>query len=212
MLLCVKRSLSYQYNSTSSKILKFKISICGKSPMSVQELIEQAFKLSANDRLTLVSAIIQSLQTSVQQEDWQYLVARPHLWRRQLYIKGRKLLASTVWQDAIANQMSPEQAAENWDLPLAAIYEVIRYCESHQELIKLESDEEAYRLEEKGVSLNASKVIEQHQTLKLNLEDSEAFVNALLNPPSPNEALKTEALRYKEVIENGISSIQKAAQ
>lgn len=37
--------------------------------MSVQELIKQAFKLSANDRLTLVSAIIQSLQTSVQQED-----------------------------------------------------------------------------------------------------------------------------------------------
>lgn len=110
--------------------------------MSVQELIKQAFKLSANDRLTLVSAIIQSLQTSVQQEDWQYLVARPHPWRRQFYIKGRKLLASTVWQDAIANQMSPEQAAENWDLPLAAIYEVIRYCESHQELIKLESDEE----------------------------------------------------------------------
>ncbi|MGA9379773.1 MAG: DUF1778 domain-containing protein, partial [Phormidium sp.] len=123
-------------------------------------------------------------------------------WRRQLYIKGHKLLASTVWQDAIANQMSPEQAAENWDLPLPAIYEVIRYCESHQELIKLESDEERYRLEEKGVSLNASKVIEQHLTLKLNLEDSEAFVNALLNPPSPNEALKTAALRYKEVMEN----------
>ncbi|MFB2835399.1 hypothetical protein [Floridanema evergladense] len=121
--------------------------------MSVQELIEQAFKLSANDRLTLVSAIIQSLQISAREEDWQYLVARPHPWRRQLYIKGRKLLASTVWQDAIANQMSKEQAAENWDLPLPAIYEVIRYCETHQELIKLESDEERYRLEEKGVSL-----------------------------------------------------------
>ena len=49
--------------------------------------------------------------------------------------------------------MTPEQAAENWNLPLPAIYEVIRYCESHRELLKLEADEERYRLEEKGVSL-----------------------------------------------------------
>ncbi|WP_199249571.1 hypothetical protein [[Phormidium] sp. ETS-05] len=35
-------------------------------------------------------------------DTWQYLVERPHPWRRQLYIKGRKLLASTVWQDTIA--------------------------------------------------------------------------------------------------------------
>src|ERR1700722_11760966 len=26
-----------------------------------------------------------------------YLVARPHPWRSQLWVKGRKLLASTVW-------------------------------------------------------------------------------------------------------------------
>ena len=116
--------------------------------MSLQELREQVRKLSASDRLILVSTIIQSLQDTAQDEDWQYLVARPHPWRRQFYIKGRRLLASTIWQD-----MSPEQAAENWDVPLAAIYEVIRYCESHRELLKLEADEERYRLEEKGVSL-----------------------------------------------------------
>jgi uncharacterized protein (DUF433 family) len=121
--------------------------------MSLQELQERIRQLSASDRLTLLSAIIQSLQDTIQDENWQYLVRRPHPWRRQLYIKGRKLLASTVWQDMIANHMSPEQAAENWDLPLPTIYEVIRYCESHQELLKLEADEERYRLEEKGDSL-----------------------------------------------------------
>ena len=56
----------------------------------------------------------------------------------------------------ISNQMSPEEAAENWDLPLAAIHEVIRYCESHQELIKLEAEEEGDRLITKGVSLEKS--------------------------------------------------------
>jgi uncharacterized protein (DUF433 family) len=121
--------------------------------MSLQELKEQAYQLSVSDRLALISAVIQSLQNTPTIENWQYLVFRPHPWRKQLYIKGRKLLASTVWQDMTSNHMSPEQAAENWDLPLSAIYEAIHYCESHQGLLKLEADEERHRLEAKGVPL-----------------------------------------------------------
>jgi len=98
------------------------------------------------------------VQNIVPTENWQYLVERAHPWRRQLHIKGRKLLASTVWQDMIANKMPPEQAAENWDLPLSAIDEVMRYCENHQDLLKLEADEERYRLEAKGVSLEPKTV------------------------------------------------------
>lgn len=47
--------------------------------------------------------------------------------------------------------MTPEQAADNWELPLPAIAEIIRYCETHQDLIRLEAEEEHYRLETKGV-------------------------------------------------------------
>ena len=101
----------------------------------------------------LLSEVRQLLQNPSQPEVWQYLVFRPHPWRKQLYIKGHKLLASTVWQDLMANQLSPEQAAENWDLPLSAIYEAIQYCESHQDLLKLEANEERYRLEVKGISV-----------------------------------------------------------
>jgi len=117
---------------------------------------EQVANLSINDRLALASAILQSLQDAPTIDRWQYLVARPHPWRKQLYIKGRKLLASTVRQDIIANQMSPEQAAENWDLPLPAIYEAIQYCEGHHALLKLEADEERYRLEAEGVSFEST--------------------------------------------------------
>jgi uncharacterized protein (DUF1778 family) len=46
----------------------------------------------------------------------------------------------------------------------------------------------------------AYRVIERHQTLKLSAEDSEAFVEALLNPPKPNDALKAAALRYKRAM------------
>ncbi len=121
--------------------------------MVLQELKEKVYQLSVSDRLALISEVIQSLQAIPQLEAWQYLVSRPHPWRKQLYVKGHKLLAATVWQDMLTNQLSPEQASENWDLPLVAIAEIIGYCESHQELLKLEADEERYRLEIKGVSL-----------------------------------------------------------
>ena len=84
---------------------------------------------------------------------WQYLEKRPHPWRQQLYIKGRRIKASVIWSDMIANEMSPEETADNWELPLAAVKEVIEYCETHQDLLKKEAEEGRRRLEEKGVSL-----------------------------------------------------------
>lgn len=51
-----------------------------------------------------------------------------------------------------------------------------------------------------SVQAEAYRVIEQHQTLKLGIEDSEAFVEALLNPPKPNDSLKNAALRYQQVM------------
>ena len=51
-----------------------------------------------------------------------------------------------------------------------------------------------------SLQAEAYRVIERHQVLKLSVEDSEAFVDALLNPPKPNDALKSAALRYKKVM------------
>jgi uncharacterized protein (DUF1778 family) len=49
-----------------------------------------------------------------------------------------------------------------------------------------------------SVRAEACRVIEQHTTLKLSLEDSQDFVNALLNPSPPNAALEAAAMRYKQ--------------
>lgn len=84
--------------------------------------------------------------------NWAYLVERPHAWRRQLYVKGRRLLASTVWTDMLANNMSGDQAGDNWDLPVAAIEEIVRYCEANRTLLQMEADEELRRLEEAGTA------------------------------------------------------------
>ncbi len=89
---------------------------------------------------------------------WQYLESRPHPWRQQLYIKERRLRAFTVWMDLLANDLTPEEVAENKDLPLAAVKEAIEYCETHQDLLKREAEEERRRLEAKGISLEPQPV------------------------------------------------------
>jgi hypothetical protein len=121
--------------------------------MSLQNLKQQAYQ--TGDRLELATAILQSLQDTASTESWQ-LVARPHPWRRQLVVKGRKLLASIVWQDMLSNHLSPEETADNWDLPIAAIQEICQYCETHQDLLKLESEEERCRLQAQGVNLESN--------------------------------------------------------
>lgn len=52
----------------------------------------------------------------------------------------------------IVNGETPESAAGNWDLPLAAVQEAIEYCETHLELLKREAEEERRYIEERGVS------------------------------------------------------------
>ena len=99
-----------------------------------------------NEDAERAAAILQLAQNQVEIDDWQYLAKRNHPWRKQLYVKGQKLLASTIWQDMIANEMSVEEAADNWNLPLDAIDEVVRYCESYRDLLKLEAEKEAYKL------------------------------------------------------------------
>ena len=54
----------------------------------------------------------------------------------------------------------------------------------------------------KSVKAIAYKNIEQRQNLKLSKEDSEAFVEAILYPSQPSDALRNATSRYKEVIEN----------
>jgi hypothetical protein len=92
------------------------------------------------------------------QTQWQYLEKRPHPWQQQLYLKGRKLKAFTVWMDMIVNELTPLEVAENKELPLAAVLEAIEYCETHQELLKREAQEERRRLEEKGISLEPKTI------------------------------------------------------
>jgi len=84
---------------------------------------------------------------------WTHLVPIPHPWRKGLYIKGRKLSAATVWTAMMVNSLSREDAADNWNLPVDAIDEIIEYCESNKKLIQRESAEEGRRLALRGIKV-----------------------------------------------------------
>jgi hypothetical protein len=119
---------------------------------ALKEYTQKGFKLALLKPDEQVELVIPGLQPP-NWAQWKYLVERPHPWRRQLYVKGRRLLASTVWQDMLANELSLDGTAENFSLPVDAVVEIVRYCETNQELLKMEADEERRRLEEKGVTI-----------------------------------------------------------
>ncbi len=84
---------------------------------------------------------------------WTYLVQISHPWKKQLFVKGSKLPAAAVWTAMSVNKLSREEAADNWDLPLQAIDEIVDYCEANKQLLQMEAAEEGRRLAEKGIKL-----------------------------------------------------------
>lgn len=98
------------------------------------------------------------MTTNSSKTAWQYLEQRPDSWRSQLYIKGRKLRAFTVWMDMLVNDLTPNDVAENKELPLAAVEEAILYCETNQVLLEKEAEEEKSRLEAKGISVEPKAI------------------------------------------------------
>lgn len=119
------------------------------------EEIQQGNRLFVGkSRTTAVRVAIPELEARSRGQ-WRWLVERPHPWRRQLWVKGHKLLASAVWLDALTNGMSPRETAENWDLPLEACEEIFAYCETNKALIEAEANEERQRLKRVNVEVDA---------------------------------------------------------
>ncbi|MBI4491598.1 MAG: hypothetical protein HY690_02260 [Chloroflexi bacterium] len=83
-------------------------------------------------------------------EVYEHLVARPHPWRRQLYLKGRNMTVGQMVATLRAEGLSPEDAAEDLDLPLAQVREALVYYDLHHDLVDAELREEKTRLRDAG--------------------------------------------------------------
>lgn len=83
-------------------------------------------------------------------ELYEHLVVRPHPWRRQLALKGRNMTVGQLVATMRANDLGPEAAAEDLDLPLAQVREALAYYEANHDLVDAELREDKRRLQDKG--------------------------------------------------------------
>lgn len=117
--------------------------------------VKRGNRLGLKDQHGNITEIIMPEWETIGTPSWTYLVGRPYSWKKQLFVKGRKLTAAQVWLDMQANRMTEVEAAENWDLPVEAVAEIKNYCEHNTALLQMEADEEKLFLSQQGVRLSA---------------------------------------------------------
>ncbi len=79
--------------------------------------------------------------------NWQFLEEHPDSGKKQLFVKGRKLPAAVVWTNTLTI------AADNWDLEVEAVEEIIAYCNENRALLEQEAQEEKEKLEARGIRI-----------------------------------------------------------
>lgn len=121
--------------------------------MNTEQLLLSKWRYLTFTQQQAVLDFIESISSQPKPTEWQYLEKRPDSKRKQLYLKGKRIKASVIYSDIIVNQMTAEEAADNWNLPLAAIEEIIMYCQTYQQLLQQEANEGRSQLEEKGVTI-----------------------------------------------------------
>ena len=85
-------------------------------------------------------------------EVYQYLERRPDSWRRQLFLKGRNMaVGQLVWKMRANSHHTPEAAAEEYDLPLAQVYEALEYYERHPDIVAQDDADERRYLQAQGI-------------------------------------------------------------
>jgi uncharacterized protein (DUF433 family) len=80
---------------------------------------------------------------------YQYLETRNGTRYRQLFVKGRGFTAERIYRETIGEEArTPEQVAEDFELPLEAVREAIDYCTHNEELLRQEREEALARSRE----------------------------------------------------------------
>ncbi len=92
------------------------------------------------------------------QHAYEHLVARPHPWRKQLYLQGRNMTVGQLVATMRANKLSIEEAAEDFSLPIAQVEEALAYYEAHSDLVNAELHEEKRYLRAQGYAVEPPSI------------------------------------------------------
>ena len=90
----------------------------------------------------------------------------------------------------------------------------VRISKEQKELIKYASELSGFKSLSEFVVFHiqaqANKIIRDNNTILHTIEDKKIFLEALLNPPAPNDALKQARLDYLKFKETQISENSKS--
>lgn len=84
--------------------------------------------------------------------DHHYLEPRPSSQYRQLWIKGRHIRAEVLYRCTVgAEARTPEEVAQDYELPVEAVREAIDYAVRNQDLLQAERAREEDRMKRLGL-------------------------------------------------------------
>jgi uncharacterized protein (DUF433 family) len=83
---------------------------------------------------------------------YQYLEPRPGSNYRQIWVKGRHIRAEVLYRLTVGIEpRTPEEVAQDYDLPVEAVQEAIDYAVRSQELLEAERADEECRMQQLGL-------------------------------------------------------------
>jgi len=89
------------------------------------------------------------MATAVQ---YQYLEPRPRSPYQQLWVKGRHIRAEVLYRLTVgAEPRTPEEVAQDYNLPVEAVQEAIDYAVRNQKVLEAERAREAARMQQLGL-------------------------------------------------------------
>jgi len=85
------------------------------------------------------------------ERQYKYLAPRYGSSYRQYFLKGSKIRAETLFAETVGPEArTPEEVAEDYEVPVEAVYEAIRYCQENEALLQQEIDEESADIRARG--------------------------------------------------------------
>jgi hypothetical protein len=89
--------------------------------------------------------------TEVNGRQYKYLEPRPDSNYRQLFFRGRKIFAQTLYRATVGEEpRTPEEVARDFNVPVEAVHEAIDYCVHNEPLLRQERERELARIKAAG--------------------------------------------------------------
>ena len=89
------------------------------------------------------------------QPQWKYLEAHPQSYYKQLFVKGTRIRAEAVYARVVDGDppeaLTPEEIAEDMNLPLEAVREAIAYCDADPPEIREDHARERAKMRADGL-------------------------------------------------------------